>query len=40
MRWAGLVTRMGKIVAYRFLVGKLYGKRVLARPRDNIKVNI
>jgi hypothetical protein len=34
MRWAGHVARMGeKRNAYRLLVGKLEGKRLLGRPR-------
>jgi hypothetical protein len=43
MRWAGHVARMEtKINAYRLLVGKPEGKRLVGRPRsrwrDNIKV--
>jgi hypothetical protein len=43
MRWAGLVGRIGaKMSAYKFLVGKLEGKRPLWRLRlrweDNIKM--
>jgi hypothetical protein len=45
MTWAGHVARMGlERNAYRILVGKLEGKRPLARPRyrwvDNIKINL
>jgi len=45
MRWAGHVARMGKKRGvYRFLVGKLEGKRPLARPthrlEDNIKMDL
>ena len=45
MRWARHVARMGKgRGAYRVLVGKPEGKRVLGRPRrrweDNIKINL
>jgi hypothetical protein len=44
MRWAGHVARMGETSgAYRVLVGKLEGKRQLARARrrweDNIKMD-
>jgi hypothetical protein len=43
MRWARLVARMGaKMNAYRILVGKTEGKRLLGRPRckwvDNVKM--
>jgi hypothetical protein len=45
MRWAGHVTRMGrKRNAYRLLVEKPEGKRLLGRPRhrwvDNIKIDV
>jgi hypothetical protein len=45
MRWAGLVARMvEKRNAYRLLVGKPEGKRLLERPRrrwvDNIKLDL
>jgi hypothetical protein len=47
MRWAGYVARMGeKRKAYRLLVGKPEGKRLLRRPRhvdmwvDNIKLDL
>jgi hypothetical protein len=45
MRWAGHVTRMGeKRNAYRLLVGKPEGNRLLGRPRrrwvDNIKIDL
>jgi hypothetical protein len=45
MRWAGHVARMGETRnAYRILVGKLEGKRLLGRPRrrwvDNIKMDL
>jgi hypothetical protein len=33
MRWAGHVTRIGKMSAYRILVGKPDGKTQLGRPR-------
>jgi hypothetical protein len=37
MRWAGHVARMGeKRNAYRLLVGKPEGKRLLARPRRSV----
>ena len=44
MRWAGNVARMGEERGvYRFLVGKLEGKRPLERPRrrwvDNIRTD-
>jgi hypothetical protein len=44
MRWAGHVARIGaKRNAYRILVGKPEGKRLLGRPRrkwvDNIKMD-
>jgi hypothetical protein len=44
MRWAGHVARMGeKRNAYRLLVGKPEGKRLLGRPRrrwvDNIRMD-
>jgi len=43
MRWAGHVARMGEERGvYRFLVGKLKGRRPLGRPRrrwvDNIRM--
>jgi hypothetical protein len=43
MRWAGHVARMGeKRNAYRLLLGKPEGKRLLGRPRrrwvDNIRI--
>jgi hypothetical protein len=41
--WAGNVARMGRGGVYRFLVGKVEGKRPLGRPRhrwdDNIKMD-
>jgi hypothetical protein len=45
MRWAGYVARMGeKRNAYRLLVGKAEGKRLLGRPRrkwvDNIRLDL
>jgi hypothetical protein len=45
MRWAGLVARMGeKRNAYRILVGKPEGKRLLERPSrrwvDNINIDL
>ena len=45
MRWAGHVARMGEERGtYRFLVGKLEGKRPLGRPRrswvDNIRMDL
>jgi hypothetical protein len=45
MRWAGHVARMGvKRRAYRLLVGKPDGKRLLGRPRhrwvDNIRMDL
>jgi hypothetical protein len=45
MRWAGYVARMGETRnAYRILVGKREGKRLLGRPRrrwvDNIKIDL
>jgi hypothetical protein len=45
MRWAGHIARTReKRNAYRILVGKLEGKRPLARPRrrrvDNIKMDL
>ena len=45
MRWAGHVQRMGdERGAYRVLVGKPDGKRLLGRPRriwvDNIRMNL
>jgi hypothetical protein len=45
MRWAGHVARRGeKSNAYRLLVGKPEGKRLLGRPRrrwvDNIKMDL
>jgi len=45
MRWAGNVARMGEERGvYRFLVGKLEGKRPLERPRrrwvDNIRMDL
>jgi hypothetical protein len=45
MRWAGHVARMGETRnAYRILVGKPEGKRLLGRPRrrwvDNIKMDL
>jgi hypothetical protein len=45
MRWAGHVARMGEESnAYRILVGKPEGKRLLGRPRrrwtDNIKMDL
>jgi hypothetical protein len=45
MRWVGRVTRMGaKRNAYRILVRKLEGKRLLGRPRyrwvDSIKMDL
>jgi hypothetical protein len=45
MRWAGHVARMGeKRNAYRILVGKPEGKRLLGRPRrrweDNIQMDL
>jgi hypothetical protein len=45
MRWAGHVARMGEQkTAYRLLVGKAEGKRLLGRPRcrwvDNIKIDL
>jgi hypothetical protein len=42
MRWAGHVARTGEENAYKILVGKPEGKRLLRRPRprwmDNIKM--
>jgi len=45
MRWAGHVVRMGEERGvYRFLLGKLQGRRPLVRPRrrwvDNIRVDL
>jgi hypothetical protein len=45
MRWAGQVTRMrAKRNAYRILVGKPEGKRLLGRPKrrwvDNIEMDL
>jgi hypothetical protein len=45
MKWAGYVARMGeKSNAYRILVGKPEGKRLLGKPRrrwvDNIKMDL
>jgi hypothetical protein len=45
MRWAGNVSRMGETRnAYRILVGKPEGKRLLGRPRrrwvDDIKTDL
>jgi hypothetical protein len=45
MRWAGHVARVGdKRNAYRLLVGKQEGKRILGRPRrrwvDNIRMDL
>ena len=45
MRWAGQVAHMGEERGvYRFLVGKLEGKRPLGRPRrrwvDNIRMDL
>jgi hypothetical protein len=44
MRWAGHVARMGRIGAYRGLVGKPEGSRPLGRPRrrwvDNIRMDL
>jgi hypothetical protein len=45
LRWAGHVARMGETRnAYRKLVGKPEGKRLLERPRrrwvDNIKIDL
>jgi hypothetical protein len=45
MKWAGHVARMGeKINAYRLLVGKPEGNRLLGRPRrrwvDSIKMDL
>ncbi|KAJ4445846.1 hypothetical protein ANN_12531 [Periplaneta americana] len=45
LRWAGHVARMGESInAYRMLVGRLEGKRLLGRPRriweDNIKMDL
>jgi hypothetical protein len=45
MRWAGIVERMGdKRNAYRLLVGKPEGKRLLGRSRrrwvDNIRLDL
>jgi hypothetical protein len=45
MRWVGHVARIGKKRnAYRFLVGKPEGKRLLGRPRrrwvDNIRMDL
>ena len=45
MRWAGHVARMGdRRGAYKFLVGKLEGKRPLGSPsrrwEDNIKMDL
>jgi hypothetical protein len=45
MRWPGHVARMGETRnAYRILVGKPEGKRLLGRPRrrwvDNIKMDL
>jgi len=45
MRWAGHVARMGeKRGMYRFLLGKLEGRRPLGRPRrrwvDNIRLDL
>jgi hypothetical protein len=36
MRWTGHVARMEKRNAYRILVGKLEGKRLLGRPRHRL----
>ena len=45
MRWAGHVGRMGEMRgAFKVLVGKPVGERVLGRPRhrleDNIKMDL
>jgi hypothetical protein len=44
MRWAGHVARIWKRDAYRILMGKPKGKRLLGRPGcmllDNIKLDI
>jgi hypothetical protein len=44
MRWAGHVARLVKRNAYRILVGKPEGKRLLGRPIrrgvDNIKMDL
>jgi hypothetical protein len=45
MRWAGHVAQMGEMRnAYRILMGKPEGKRLLGRPRrrwvDNIKMDL
>jgi len=45
MRWAGHVARMGEErVVYRFLLGKVEGRRPLGRPRrrlvDNIRMDL
>jgi hypothetical protein len=45
MRWEGHVVRMGEVRgAYNILVGRLEGRRTLARPRrrweDNIKMDL
>jgi hypothetical protein len=45
MRWADHVARMGeKKNAYRLLVGKAEGRRLLGRPRrrwvDNIRIDL
>jgi hypothetical protein len=45
MRWAGHASRMGETRnAYRILMGKPEGKRLLGRPRrrwvDNIKMDL
>jgi len=45
MRWAGHVARMGEERGvYRFMVGKLEGRRPLGRPRrkwvDNIRMDL
>jgi hypothetical protein len=36
MRWMGNVTRMGEKNAYKLLVGKPEGKRLLGRPRRRL----
>jgi hypothetical protein len=40
IRWAGHVTCMAEINAYKILVEKLEGKRPLKRPRHGWKCNI
>jgi hypothetical protein len=45
MKWAGHAARMGEMmIAYRLLMGKQEGKRLLGRPRhrwvDNIKIDL